>query len=606
MGKLLRVGVDTTVNYVLQETSAYDEANPAATTATWTPQSDMDQALTIPLPTAVTHTAQGALINFQRMAEFNDGVKVKLKPTYDQDAGEDPYLEVWTHDEVSSEWTIRRKIQLKNGFVGVESGHAKIFDLPFSVGLSNVDKIWITMNPGAIGSPSMEFVAIQVIGRCSATIVTPGSCEDDPDVDCLDPTFGDPNDPATCEDYGLETDANGNCVFPPPDFPGLPPADGGPPTKPSTPPNFPAVDLCDAAALQAFKDQLTPEQLAYFEELLEASDLPCLEDPDDPDEPLQPQQVLPINQDPDTGDPILPSQPIEVYVDPRTLEPGPDPRAADDSRGDPFVTVRQTLRAVVTWSGNDTAEAVTYANANVPLPPNNPTTMQLTQIQGNWGPNAGISTLGVQFTPACYGFRINVSDLPYACRVGLRVRTFKLRGTADLRDSINADGVADFEPGGDCPTNPDWILTKSDTLEVPDSNLIGDNFYELAFKAESFFDSDDRSAFIDIKLPREDDTQNDALTCTPGYKARSRLGFQRGGCLMGLTVIERDRWLYDVSGEDYDGSSVFDYIHRRPQALVIDVVLRASLVGDINDVRDSDINIDMVTYKDAQPVEDCS
>lgn len=609
MGKLLRVGVDTTVNYLLEETGDYNEVNPAATNGAWLPQDDMDQSFSVSLATAVTHVGQGALVNFQRMALFNDGVKVKIKPTYDQSAGEDPYFEVWTHDEVSTVWTRRRKIQLKNLFVGVESGQAKIFDLPFGVGLANVDNIWITMNPGAVGTPTMDFLAIQIFGRCSATIVTPGECDDDPTTDnapCKKPKPVPLPIPKTCADFDLEEDEDGNCIFPKRDFPRLPPPEEIP-TREWKPPEFPAIDLCDAAEIAAFKDTLTPEQLAYFEVLLEASDLPCLEDPEDEDEPKQPQQELPINKD-ETGDPILPKQPIEEYIDPNTLEPETDPRNPD---GDSGIRLRKTFRTVLTWSGNDTAAAQAYSDGNIALPPNNEDTAPIVELTGNWGPNAGVSTAGMQFTPACYGLKLSFGGLPYACRIGIRVRTFKLRGSASLRDSISTpNGSSSTVASGFCPVQPDWILTPGDTLSIPTSNKIGEGFYEYAHTGGSFFDSftDETTAELVLLLPREDAAQNDACTCTLGFKARSRLGFQRAGCILGFNVNMRKRWLYDVSTEDYDASSVFDYIHRSPQALVVDVVIRSSLVGTgvSVDVRNATFTLDMTTYKDAQPVDNCS
>lgn len=332
MGRIRRVGLDTTVNYTLQATTAYDPSDPAATTLAWGDVAAQDQELT---ETEPEEEQEGALLTFTRFPDVFEGLHVKIHPTYAD--GNTPSLELWTHDSEEDVWIKRRAVVL-SGLQGVESDAAKVFRFDLAIQRRNVDAVWITMNPGPTGTPVMRFLAIHLFGHCDAVIVTPGGCEDDPTVDCINPSACElnPFDPScitptvTCAQLGLEEDEDGNCIIPPSGGPSFPndPTGGSNPVPPSSPPPFPTVDLCDPEAVNGFKGQLTEEQLAYFEGLLGDVEMPCLQPTP---EGRTPQQQLPINKKPEGG-PIVPAQPVEVYIDPRTLEPGPDPRAEG---GDP-------------------------------------------------------------------------------------------------------------------------------------------------------------------------------------------------------------------------------------------------------------------------------
>lgn len=328
LGRIRRISADVgnPTNYTVTATSAYDADAPAATAATWGTDADraaLDQSVTIPVPPAAEIEHEGALVTFDRLPFLFTSAVVKIRPTYDFDAGENPFLELWTHDASEDAWTRRRSVQLASGFVGVPSGQAKFFELFLAVPLEDVDAVWVTMAPGVTGTPVMRFVALHVFGQCQLEPTTSGSCEDDPTIDCLDP-----------EDPTLNPPSNPNAPFPTPNWPGVPPDAGGP-VPPSAPPPFPTVDLCDPAALEALKAQLTPEQLDFLQAQLDAALLPCL----DPDT-QEPNIVGPINEDPDNpGEPLLPRQPIEQYLDPQTLEPEADPKGggSGSSGGDgPF------------------------------------------------------------------------------------------------------------------------------------------------------------------------------------------------------------------------------------------------------------------------------
>lgn len=335
--RIRRVSLDAgnPENYTLFVTSAYDELDPAATTA---PFGDddvdvlaMDTALSVPVPPAIAIEAQGVVVQFEREPFRFDGVAVKVRAEYDFGAGENPALELWTQQAGSNVWTLRRRLPFAS-LSGAPDGRWKIFDLNnfgLSAPLSNVVRVWVTMNPGTVGTPSLEFAMVHCFGRCRLRSIQDGSCYDDPTTDCLgagdceDDTETCLDPPLDCEDFAPEV-----CDLPPFDWPKTPPSDGGP-TPPSEPPEFPTIDLCDEAELTEFKSQLTPEQLTFFEELLEQSQLPCL-DPED----RSPNPIAPINADPDMNH-ILPRQPIEVYIDPTTGEPGADPRGNGAGDTDP-------------------------------------------------------------------------------------------------------------------------------------------------------------------------------------------------------------------------------------------------------------------------------
>src|SRR5262245_8407253 len=109
MGRILRVGTDTTINYTLLETSAYNAGDPAATTAAWPDTAAMDQLFDQASPTVVMD-AQGALVTFSRFPDRFLGAMIKVAANYDRDTGENPAIEMWTHDSESDEWTRRRRV----------------------------------------------------------------------------------------------------------------------------------------------------------------------------------------------------------------------------------------------------------------------------------------------------------------------------------------------------------------------------------------------------------------------------------------------------------------------------------------------------------------
>ena len=321
-------------NYTLAATSAYDATDPAATTATWGDgDADvvaMDQALTIPTPPALTVAAEGALIEFQRTPSYFLGCIAKVAVTYDLESGERPVLELWTRDATSDVWTKRRGIGLATS-VGAPTGRVKQFDLRLAVPVRNVDAVWVTMNPGDTGSPSMTWLGIHCFGFCQVVPRYDGNCRNDPTLDCIDPN---PclDTPEACLDPALDCediDPTGElCTEPPFEWPTPTPADGGP-TPEFEPPAFPIINLCNPAAVEAYKALLTPEQLTYFEDLLSTSEFPCL-NPED----RSPDPVAPINEDPDNpGEPLLPAQPIETYINPQTLEPEADPQGGTTGTG---------------------------------------------------------------------------------------------------------------------------------------------------------------------------------------------------------------------------------------------------------------------------------
>lgn len=277
--RILRSG-----NYTLEQTSAYDDDNPPSTDASWgTDQeiADMDQGLE---QTGLELTRQGAHLTFVNTPDHFHGAVVKIRPSYT--GLEAPFLEMWTYNGTA--WTKRKRIPLTNVFVGTPSDTAKIFDLRLSVQLDDVTEVWITMDPGGVGTPSNRFLAIHLFGECDIPLVIPDPCDVDPEELCpdLDPCVADPDD----------------CITPP-YVP--PPPVGSPPIPPW---DFPTIDICDPEEVAAFEATLTPEQLAFWESLLEASELPCLDE---------------------TGEPV--PDPDEICQDPETFEPVPcDPDDLSD------------------------------------------------------------------------------------------------------------------------------------------------------------------------------------------------------------------------------------------------------------------------------------
>lgn len=332
IGRIRRIGSDTEINYSFLATSAYDATNPAATTGAWSDDEAMDQALYTLVPPGTEVTEQGILVTFERRVFGFWGIIAKVRPTYTDLPTITTAIEMWTHNLGTDVWTLRRRILFSDVFNGTPPGEAKFFDLRLATFQSNVDRVWITMapDPADTAPPVMRFVAVHPFGQCHERIVTPGSCVDDPNIDCQNPGDCDPVDsdcltPSTnCADYGPDV-----CELPPFDWPRVGRPDGGPAPSDPPVPATPLVDLCDPIALQAFKDSMTADQLAYFEDLLAQSELPCLNpaDVEPPEKPKEPQQKLPIN-DAGDGTPLLPRQPVEVYVDPKTGRVGADPRNA--------------------------------------------------------------------------------------------------------------------------------------------------------------------------------------------------------------------------------------------------------------------------------------
>jgi len=189
VGRILRIGVDTVTNYTLLATSAYDAGNPAATTSPWPNSAAMDQLFTQASPTEVS--AQGALVTFSRFPDSYSGAQVKLHPTYDVSTNENPFFEMWVHDSVALTWTLRASIQLSNPFVGIASGARKVLDFTFFPFLRHIDMVWLTLNPGVVGAPTVQFDAIQLFGQCEGALRSgsgPGGIQYTCDPSKADPT----------------------------------------------------------------------------------------------------------------------------------------------------------------------------------------------------------------------------------------------------------------------------------------------------------------------------------------------------------------------------------------------------------------------------------
>jgi hypothetical protein len=586
-GRIRRISLDalTPTNYTLQETSSYNALDPAGTVSSWgsTPDVEaMDLSFSTPFAELTPLTKQGVLITFERTLSYFSAVSVKVKPTYDTEAGEDPYFEMWVFTDA---WVLAYSRQFASPFSdGIPTGRRRYMDFTLSSDLAGVSKVWVTMNPGNEGAPSLDWLCIHVFGKCTNVPVTPGDCADDPTVDCIPEQRCETN-PLLCEVPILDCediDPTGElCNDPPYDWPG-PPKTGPDPIVPRTlPPEFPLIDLCDPAAIASYKTLLTPDQLAFFEELLGAMELPCLDDIGDP--PVrQPDPVAPINLDPTTLGPLLPRQPVEVYTDPKTLQPANDPKKTSSGGGGSSADGLRTKRFILTWSGNDAVEALALVGANLPpvldeLPPN---ILDPQVLQGNWGPNVGIPTFGVAFTPEAYGLRITLNGLPIAVQVGIRVQTLRLRGAVDVLDSISSDGVRLVPPAGGCPAQHDWIVTPDITLVPADNVFIGNLFQEYFYSNLIEYEGQDAEADIVLALPRENDTtQNDAAVCDATFKERSELGHDRAGCLVGFVAKQKDVWLFPWENATYDGEADFGAYryHHRPYVIVIDVAFQQVL-----------------------------
>lgn len=614
LGRIRRISLDagTPTNYTLQATTTYVAATPAVSPSSWGSSAailGMDQLLSVPAPPAVEVTGNmGALVTFTRFPKYMTGVIVKVRPTYDESAGQDPYLEYWTYDNIVAAWTLRQSVALRSEFDGVKSGRLKYFDFRTDTRLENVTAVWVTLKEGAVAGATLSWLAVHVFGACDRSTTGGGGGGLDPNdpgctsSDCItpDPCEGQPESCVptedTCRDlairYGYDPDI---CdLTPDPDW---------------DIPEFPLIDFCDPVAMAAFRATLTPLQLSWLEELLEAVELPCLVpivDKPGGDPIRQPDPVAPINADPD-GEKVLPKQPIEVYMDPETLESGDDPRDRDRPKPE-TVTGLRTKRFILTWSGNDAVEALALVTSAVApiIGLDAPAVEGDPQIfQRNWGPDVGVSTVGFTFTPAVYGLKVNLSNLPFTAQVGIRVQTLRLRGSTSLQDSVNHDGVYTGAAAGGCLPQPDWILSRSSHLRLPSRSLINESFYEL-FYSNLF--SAAGTAAITLELPRETSTQNDASVCTGAFKARSRLGDQRSGCLIGFTAKLRQRWLYPFETATYDAVTDYgDYLyHRRPYVLVVDVAIKQIANGPGFAVSGVGVTMDVTTLKDAQPIESCA
>lgn len=312
-GRIRRISLDAgnPVNYGIFSTSAYDVNRPAATQDYWAPEpyelTAMDQSLSLTAPAAVEVPNQGAFIYFERFPYLFTGVIAKIRPTYDYSAGEDPYFEMWTYNPTLVEgvpegWRLRSRVQLASGFVGCPSGKLKYFDFRLAVPLENVTQVWVTMDPGKVGTPTNSFMAIHCFGRCMNDPIIDGKCENDPTIACIDP--GCESDLETCLTPLVDCINHPDlCRIPPFDDPGGPPIpDPIPPPPPIDLP--PGPDLCDPVAVAAFKLTLNPEQLAYFEDMLANNEFVCLTDPD-----KVPQKDPPINPGPEPK--LWPKQPTE-------------------------------------------------------------------------------------------------------------------------------------------------------------------------------------------------------------------------------------------------------------------------------------------------------
>lgn len=313
-GRIRRISLDAgnPINYGIFGTFDYDINRPAASQDYWAPEAyqltAMDQALSIAAPAGTEVPNQGAFIYFERFPFLFSGVIAKIRPTYDFiQNGEDPYLEMWTHDGVTLLWTLQRRVQLINPFSGVPSGKLKYFDFRLDVPLDNVSEVWVTMDPGSVGAPTNSFMALHVFGRCMNDPIINGSCENDPTVECLPP--GCEDDLEACTTPVVDCISNPDaCKIPPFDDPKgpPPPADIDPPGPPPDLP--PGPDLCDPVAVDAYKLTLTEEQLAFFNDLLANNEFVCLVPPD-----KTPEDQVPINPGPVPK--RLPKQPTEDEPD---------------------------------------------------------------------------------------------------------------------------------------------------------------------------------------------------------------------------------------------------------------------------------------------------
>lgn len=651
MGKILRIGNDTVTNYSLQATSAYDENAPAATTSPWPDSAAMDQAFDQPNPVEITE--EGVLVTFDRTPFAFEGAIVKIRPLYNTSIGEDPFFELWTHDSITTNWTKRRRIELSNLFVGVASDQRKVVDFTFFPFLSNVDMVWITMDPGTVGAPTMRWDAIHLFGQCERNLRVPHPTPGDDDP-C------DPNSPfyTGFKEDGTPCKPTGDCPLPP-EFCVTPPAvdvcnpasiatyeeylrgiGGGtleafqawydlnaasiastcagnepvpetpPMPEPPLPP-LPPLDLCDQDSIDAFRAAVAgdAEQLATFDAFIDQLtddgyfDLVC-PPPDPPEVPIDPKTLEP------EPDPDPPDTPIRPFGDGPGGQPPPtNPPRAPGGPGFPGQVIERTNRYVLVWSGNDIATAVSMVTSlGIPPLPVSTLIAKRETFNANYGPNIGVPTVGLGYTPAAYAFLLQIRNLPTFATVGLRMQEFKMRGTAGLAYSISDTGIRSVPSPCPPPVPPlwyDWTIVPSEGFTLAGAPIIGDNYYEYIFHGAGLVNQ----ATISVAVPRTNPAQNVFSPCTPTTAPYSQLAFQRGGCFVGLAGKAHWIWIQDVSNADYDASGIFDYIHQQPIAMVFDVTVRAQVVsgvpvkGPAIDVRDT--SIVLATASDAQATETC-
>lgn len=647
MGRVVRIGVNT--NYTVEATSNYVEASPAATTAAWTDPTILDQS--VYEPGALSEAHQGCLLTFVRFPTVLTGIMAKLVVTYDTSAGESPAIEFWTEDTLNG-WRKISRYLLVNIFEGAANGESKIYDVSIYPNLTGCTRIWVTLDPGLVGTPTMAFKSLSVYGLCDTKKKYKPNEEWDPCADPNDPHYsgldenGDPCIPIPDDSGGDGCDApdlcnaasinvyrdcldaygeglretfdawyieNGQLIqdycndsnAPAPVPPPLP--------GPQPPPVFPPLcDFKDEDTLAAFRATLTADQLATFNTFYDGLiadgffDLVC------PD--LPPTEV---ELDPTTLEPT----PITPVPQPRPFGGGPGGDPVDDPDPDPNKepqpiyesVVEFTQRYIITWSGNDLAAAATYTAANIsPIAASDVNHNRPAQLLANYGPDVGQTTLGLQHTPAPYALVLKIKKMPFRATIGLRMRTFRLRGAYDaaMRFSISDAGIDEVPASGDCPVDPDWIITPGTNVELStgvNPVYIGDNYYEYRFNSSLV---GNKTAVLTLAVPRTNPTQNDGPgheepACAPGQAARSRLSWDRGGCITGFSPKARDIFLSDTSIEDYDDDPTAIYWARynSPVSMVLDVTVRPDLAGKNVDAAHTYTALSSLSA--AQTVETC-
>lgn len=637
MGRILRIGNDSVVNYNLKATSDYDSDDPAATTSAWPDEAAMDQLFSEASPTVLSNI-EGALVTFERMPHAFLGAMAKVIVHYDFEDGENPWMEMWVHFERTDEWVRYGRVQCANVFTGASDGARKIYSFTFGSALSGVDKVWLTMDPGGVGTPKVDWFSIQLFGLCNTYHapkpndgVDPCSLPPDDELypgddickgdggggggDDCPPSLRQPDGscgPDWCNEASIQDYRNFLESVVPEFLPifdawleinraalqefckGFGPFPPDPPLPPINPPaDLPPLDLCDEDSVAMFRAAIggDSERLQMFDDYMDTLEevgffeIAC-SDPDPEEVPV----------DPETGEPTEEPPPPVNLPGPFGGDPGgtPEypPKEKKKKKDDPDKDKGISLRYILTWSGNDLADAATMAANIVPEPPR-----YTFYRQGAWGPAEGVNTIGHLYTPATYALKINFTQLIRYTNVGLKMWMFYLRDSNNLRYSISKEGVYVIPAQYGCPPQPDWIITRDSNIQPAPYEVIKKKYLEYQLSEGPLV----QNCAITLALPREDENQNDGTACSPGYKPRSILGFQRGGCLHGFTVKLKARWLRDVSCADYDVAGYGDYLHARPICLVLDINLK-----NIAGFSTRTIGVDLEFLKDAQPVESCT